>query len=88
MSKKLTQIQIHIQIQTQVHKMRISADVQKELMCKISSFTDLHMNKSSALAETGDHLATTDISQKEVGAAVPHLWGRELGSHLTQCGPG
>jgi len=43
-------------------------------------------NKSSAVAEMGDCLATIDMGQK-VGAAellCPFRWG-ELGLHLTQC---
>ena len=38
-------------------------------------------NKSPAVADTGDRLATTDMGQK-VGAAVPLTVG-ELGPHLT-----
>jgi len=34
--------------------------------------------KSSAVAETGDRLATIDVDRK-VGAAVPPFWGEELG---------
>jgi len=38
----------------------------------------------------GNHLATTDIGQKEEGAAVPLSGGEERGggaeTHLTQCG--
>jgi len=41
-------------------------------------------NKSSAVAEMGDRLATIDMGQK-VGAAVPPFRGGELGPHLTQC---
>ena len=41
------------------------------------------LNKSSAVAEMGDHLATVDMARK-VGASVP-LSGGELGPHLTQC---
>ena len=44
------------------------------------------INKSSAVAEMGDRLATTDMGRKE-GAPVP-LPGGELGPHLTQCGLG
>jgi len=43
-------------------------------------------DKSSAVAEMGDCLATIEMGQK-VGAAVPFPWG-ELGLHLTQCGLG
>jgi len=43
-------------------------------------------NKSSAVAETGDRLATIDLGRIE-GAAVP-LSGGEAGPHLTQCGLG
>jgi len=43
-------------------------------------------NKSSAVAEMGDRLATRDIGRKE-GAAVPPLEG-VLGLHLAQCGLG
>jgi len=45
-------------------------------------------DKSSAVAETGDHMATTDMDRKVGGAAVPLLWGGELGTHLTHCGLG
>jgi len=45
-------------------------------------------NKSSAVAEMGDCLATKDMGQKVGMAAVtvlcPFSWG-ELGPHLTQC---
>ena len=37
--------------------------------------TFIQHNKSSAVAELGDRLATTDMDQK-VGVAVPLLWGR------------
>jgi len=40
-------------------------------------------NRSSAVADMGDPLATIDMGQK-VGAAVPLSMG-ELGPHLTQC---
>jgi len=40
-------------------------------------------NYSSAVAQMGDRLATIDMGQK-VGAAV-HLFGGDLGPHLTQC---
>jgi len=44
------------------------------------------MNKSSAFAEMGDRLATTDMGQKWGGAAVEAA--SPLGPHLTQCGQG
>jgi len=47
-------------------------------------------NKSSAVAETGDHLATIDMGRK-VGGGQELLWegaGSPLGHHLTQCGLG
>ena len=47
------------------------------------SFTTV--NRSSAVVEMGDRLATIDIGRK-VGAAVPLSVGEELGPHLTQCG--
>jgi len=40
------------------------------------------VNKSSAVAEMGDRLATIDIRRKVGGAAVPFSLG-ELGPHLT-----
>jgi len=39
-------------------------------------------NKSSAVTEMGDSLATTDMGRK-VGAAVPISGRGELGPHLT-----
>ena len=44
------------------------------------------LNKSSAVAETGD-LATIDVGRKDGGAAVPLSQG-ELGPRQTQCGLG
>ena len=44
-------------------------------------------NKSSAVAEMGDRLATIDIGRK-VGAALPLSIKGELGPYLTQCGVG
>jgi len=41
------------------------------------------VNKSSAVAEMGDRLATIDMGRK-VGVAVPLSVG-DLGPHLTQC---
>jgi len=49
----------------------------------MTPITPVISNKSSAVAEMGDCLATTDTGQK-VGAAVPLSIG-ELGPHLTQC---
>jgi len=43
-------------------------------------------NKSSAVAEMGDCLATIDMGQKVGRAAV--RGGSQLGPHLTQCGLG
>jgi len=43
-------------------------------------------NKSSAVAEMGDRLATIGIGRKWGGAAVGA--GSPLGPHLTQCGLG
>ena len=42
------------------------------------------LNKSSAVAEMGDHLATIGMGRKWGGAAVGA--GSPLGPHLTQCG--
>ena len=42
------------------------------------------MDKSSAVADMGDLLATIDIGRK-VGADVPLSVGVELGPHLRQC---
>jgi len=44
-------------------------------------------NKSSAVVETRDRLATIDMGRK-VGGAVPLSGRRELSPHLTQCGLG
>ena len=43
----------------------------------------LFFNKSSALAEMGDRLATIDMGRKL--GAVPLFGERELGPHLLQC---
>jgi len=43
-------------------------------------------NKSSAVAEVGDRLATIGMGRKSGGAAVGA--GSPLGPHLTQCGLG
>ena len=48
---------------------------------KIVSFGRAKANKSSAVAEMGDCLATIDMGRKEE-AVVPLSWG-ELGPHLT-----
>jgi len=40
------------------------------------------VNKSSAVAEMGDRLATIDMGRKLGGGAVP-LWQAELGPHVT-----
>jgi len=52
---------------------------------KTDSLVWLCLNKSSAVAETGDRLAT-DMGREWGGAAVGA--GSPLGSHLTQCGLG
>jgi len=44
-------------------------------------------NKSSAVAEMGDRLATIDIGRKVGGLLCIFPWGK-LGPHLTQCGLG
>jgi len=46
-------------------------------------------NNSSEVADMGDHLATTDMSQNDMGQKVGRellcpFCGGELGSHLTQ----
>jgi len=53
-------------------------------VCANGTFDVLHRvrNKSSAVAEMGDRLATVDTGRK-VGAAVPISVG-ELGAHVTQ----
>jgi len=45
------------------------------------------MNKCSAVAEMGDHLATIDMGCK-LGGSAPFFVEGELGPHLTQCGQG
>jgi len=45
------------------------------------------MNKYSAVAEMGDHLATIDTALKLGGGCAPFRKG-ELGPHVTQCGHG
>jgi len=65
-----------------------AAVIDKLRNATITSFridNDSHY-KSSAVAEMGDHLATTASGQK-VGDAVPLSVG-ELGLHLTQCSLG
>jgi len=42
-------------------------------------------NKSLAVAEQGDRLATIDICRKVGELLYPFQWGGELGSYLTQC---
>jgi len=42
------------------------------------------MNKSSAVAKMGKHLATTDKGGKVRELMCPFPWG-ELAPHLTQC---
>jgi len=43
-------------------------------------------NKSSAVAEMGDRLATVDMDRKLRGCYIPlFLGGGEAGPHLTQC---
>jgi len=49
-----------------------------------SHVTSTNNNKSSAVAETGDHFVTTDMGRK-VGGCCASFHGRELGPHLTQC---
>jgi len=44
------------------------------------------VNKSSAVAELGDRLATIGMGRKWAGAALGA--GSPLGPHLTQCGLG
>ena len=44
-------------------------------------------DKSSAVAEIRDRLATIGTGRKVEGLLCPFLWG-ELGPHLTQCGLG
>jgi len=43
------------------------------------------VNKCSAVAEMGDHLATIDMGQRVRGCCAPFLGKEELGAHLTQC---
>jgi len=52
---------------------------------KVLHSRTIHGNKSSAVAEMGDRLATIDMD-RNLGSccAVPHFVG-ELGPHLTQC---
>ena len=51
-------------------------------------FAIAYINKSSAVAEIGDRLATIDMDRKVCGGLLcPFPWGEEgeLGPHLTQC---
>jgi len=52
---------------------------QNEAVC----YGNPHINKSSAVAEMGDRLATVDIGRKR-GLLCPFLWG-SMDRHLTQC---
>jgi len=45
-------------------------------------------NKSSAVAEMGDRLATIDMGRKVGRGCYAPFCGAELGPHLTQCGMG
>jgi len=45
-------------------------------------------DKSSAVAEIGDRLATIGMGRKVVAAMPPPFSWVELGPHLTQCGQG
>jgi len=50
----------------------------KDVSCAVSE------NKSSAVTEMGDFLATTDMGRKVGGCCAPFL--RELGTDLTRLG--
>ena len=43
------------------------------------------LNKSSAVTEMGDRLATIDMGRKLMGGCAAPVFGGELGLHLTQC---
>ena len=45
----------------------------------------LHINKSSAVAEMSDRLATIDMGRKVGEAAVPISVGVAMGPYLTHC---
>jgi len=45
-------------------------------------------NKSSAVADMGDRLATSDMGRKVGGGCCAPFGVEELGPHLTQCGLG
>jgi len=51
---------------------------------KKCTITQVNTNKSSAVAEMGDRLATIDIRRK-AGVLCPILGREELGPHRTQC---
>ena len=55
-------------------------------LCYLQLVAYITLYKCSAIAETGDCLATIDISQK--GGLMCPYWTGELGPHLTQCGLG
>jgi len=71
----------------QVHQQQYADDTQLYLALSPSSYTLDTCNKSSALAEMGDRLTTTDMGRK-VGEAAVGSAGSPLGHHLTQCGLG
>jgi len=58
----------------------------KRLFTSLTIYTRIILYKSSAVAEMGDRLATTDMGRKWGGAAVGA--GYSLDPHLTQCGLG
>jgi len=59
-------------------------DVSIILFTDENMFTVATPNKSSAVAEMGDRLATIDMAENGGGLLCPFPWG-ELGPHLAQC---
>jgi len=62
-------------------------NVQANYHCYCEEHRTINANKSPAVAEMGDRLATVDMDRK-VGGRCPPLGGGELYPHLTHCGLG
>jgi len=62
---------------------RSTISASADLLFNVAAIRILDFNKSSAVAEMIDHLATIDMGRKVGGCCAP--FGRELGPQLTQC---
>ena len=54
-----------------------------EIFCRVRAMCEF--GKCSAVAETGDRLATIDMGRK-LGGCAPFFLGGGAGSHLVHCG--